>query len=120
MLTTLGGVPGLGLVRIQLLDATGFQGGFQGLGHIVGNRRVTAFAAGYGEAPGDAVAVALGQALAQQRTITRGQAIGGCQRPFAGFGAGSEGERHARNCRSKEGHGSTNGSQPVRPLCAAG
>ncbi|MCY1187365.1 hypothetical protein D9M73_283350 [compost metagenome] len=89
MLAALGCVPGLGLVRVQLLDAACLQCGLQRIGDVIGNRRIAAFAAGNGETACDPVLVAPGQALAEQRAVTRWQAIGGCQRPFAGFGAGS-------------------------------
>jgi len=103
VLAALGGGPGLGLVRVQLFDAARLERCLQRRGHVVGDRRMVALAAGDGEAAGDPVAIAPCQPLAEQRTVARGQAVGGRQRPFAGFGAGSEGERHAGSADRKTG-----------------
>ena len=77
VLTTLAGLPGLGLVAVELLDAACLQGRGQGRRYRIGNGGIAALAAGNGKAAGDAVMVAALQARAEQGAVTGGQAIAG-------------------------------------------
>ncbi|KAG1470376.1 hypothetical protein G6F57_011813 [Rhizopus arrhizus] len=79
VLAALAGFPGLGLVAVQLLDAACLQCRGQGGRYRIGNRRVAAFAAGNGEAAGDAVLVAALQARTEQSTVAGGQAVAGSE-----------------------------------------
>ena len=105
VLAALAGLPGFGLVAVELLDAACLQCSGQRRGYRVGNGRVAAFTAGNGEAAGDAVLVAALQARAEQRAIAGGQAIaggelllgiGGALGEFVGHGRGREPGRIAR------------------------
>lgn len=93
MLAALACRPGVGLMTVELRDTARMQGITQRAGHIVRDRRIAAFAPGQGEAAGDTVVVTPFQAFGQQRAIAAGPAIGGGQRAFGGFGAGSKGKR---------------------------
>lgn len=83
----LGGIPCFGLVAVQLLDAPRLQRGGQRGRHIGRDRRVAAFAAGNREAAGDAVGIALLQPRGEQRTVARGQPVGGREAALGVLGA---------------------------------
>ncbi|MNV19673.1 hypothetical protein D3C71_1105470 [compost metagenome] len=97
VLAPLAGLPGLRLVAVQLLDAACLQCVDQGIGHIGRDRRVLALASGNREAAGDAVVIAALQARGQQRTIARGQPIGGGEVALGVLGALGEFVSHGHN-----------------------
>ncbi len=97
VLAALAGLPGLRLVAVKLLDAARLQRIDQRGGHIGRDRRVLALAGGNREAAGDAVVVAALQACGQQRTIARGQPIGGGEAAFGVLGPLGEFVSHGHN-----------------------
>ncbi|WWW37443.1 hypothetical protein V8017_03715 [Stenotrophomonas rhizophila] len=84
-------------MAVQLLDAARLQGGGERGRHVGRDRRIAPFAAGNGEAAGDAVGVALLQARGEQRAVARGQSVGGGQAALGIFGALGEFVGHGNN-----------------------
>src|SRR5690606_21193286 len=65
-------IPGLGLVRVELLDPTRAQGRGQARRQAVRQRRIAAFAAGLDEMAGDAALVLARQAQGEAGAVRRG------------------------------------------------